>query len=145
MDLPVKFEYNRYLRALATRHSVTAFLLFLKIEATSPSFRCTSKGSTVIVSFVGNQYQTIVNTTAVIGIIAGILTSSSLIPQLIKIIKEKKVENLSKGMFFTLLTGVVMWIVYGIMRDDLPIIDTNAFSALLNVCILILRFRYRKR
>lgn len=79
----------------------------------------------------------------IIGLVAGIFTSSSLIPQLIKIIKDKKVEDLSIGMFSTLLLGVMLWIVYGVLREDLPIIITNGFSFLLNVAILVLRFKYK--
>lgn len=78
------------------------------------------------------------------GIIAGIFTSASLLPQLIKIIKEKKVEDLSMGMFVALMIGVGLWIVYGFLKDDYPIIVTNCFSFVLNVAILVLRFRYKR-
>jgi MtN3 and saliva related transmembrane protein len=84
------------------------------------------------------------NYTSILGIVAGILTSSSLLPQLIKIIREKKVEDLSVGMFVTLMIGVLLWIVYGILRDDMPIIFTNAFSVLINICILFFRFKYKR-
>lgn len=80
----------------------------------------------------------------IIGIVAGICTSASLLPQLIKIIKEKKVEDLSLGMFLSLIIGVSLWIVYGVMRDDMPIIFTNAFSFLLNLAILYFRYKYKK-
>jgi MtN3 and saliva related transmembrane protein len=46
------------------------------------------------------------NYTSVIGIIAGIFTAASLLPQLIKIIREKKVEDLSAGMSITLMVGL---------------------------------------
>jgi len=84
------------------------------------------------------------NQTQIIGIIAGIFTAVSLLPQLIKIIKEKKVEDLSMGMFITLMLGLAGWVVYGFLRNDLPIIVTNCFSLLLNISILILRFRYKR-
>jgi MtN3 and saliva related transmembrane protein len=84
------------------------------------------------------------NTTGIIGVVAGLFTACSLLPQLIKIIKEKRVEDLSTGMFVTLMLGLMLWVIYGIRRDDLPIIATNCFSLLLNVCILILRFKYKR-
>ena len=83
------------------------------------------------------------NYTSIIGIIAGLLTASSSIPQIVKIIKEKKVADLSIGMFITLSLGVMFWIAYGILRDDMPIIVTNGFSLCLNITILILRFKYK--
>ena len=79
----------------------------------------------------------------IIGTIAGILTSVSMIPQLIKVLKEKDVENLSWGMIAVLLTGVSLWVVYGIMRDELPIILSNGFSVLVNTTLLIYYFKYK--
>ena len=79
----------------------------------------------------------------IIGTIAGILTSVSMIPQLIKVLKEKDVENLSWGMIAVLLTGVSLWVVYGIMKDELPIILSNGFSVLVNTTLLIYYFKYK--
>ncbi len=81
----------------------------------------------------------------VIGTIAGILTSVSMIPQLIKVLKEKDVENLSWGMIAVLLTGVSLWVIYGIMKDELPIILSNGFSVLVNTTLLIYYFRYKNK
>lgn len=85
------------------------------------------------------------NWTQVIGLVAGICTSSSLLPQLIKTIKEKKAEEISKWMLFVLMTGVATWVVYGILRKDLPIIATNSFSLLLNIVMVFLRFKYSRK
>ena len=79
-----------------------------------------------------------------VGIIAGILTASSMLPQVIKVLKEKKAENISLLMVFVLISGVCLWIVYGVMRKDLPIIATNAFSLLVNLVLMVLRIRYKK-
>jgi MtN3 and saliva related transmembrane protein len=84
------------------------------------------------------------NWTQIVGLFAGICTASSLLPQLIKTIKEKKAEDISKGMLFVLMTGVATWIVYGILRDDFPIIITNSFSLLLNITMVFLRFKYNR-
>jgi len=81
----------------------------------------------------------------VIGTIAGILTSVSMIPQLIKVLKEKDVENLSWGMIAVLLTGVSLWVVYGIMKDEWPIILSNGFSVLVNTTLLIYFFKYKNK
>ncbi len=82
--------------------------------------------------------------TQTIGIIAGIFTAMSLLPQAIKIIKEKKAEDVSIVMLLVLMTGVSLWIYYGFLRDDLPIIITNCFSLLLNFVTLFLRLKYKK-
>lgn len=78
-----------------------------------------------------------------VGIAAGILTGISLLPQLIKIVKEKKANSISFGMLFVLLTGLCVWIVYGILKQDYPIIITNSFSLVTNVVIVILTRKYK--
>ena len=82
------------------------------------------------------------NITQIIGIAAGVLTSIAMLPQLIKMIKEKKAENVSVVMLLVLISGLALWAVYGFMRDDLPVIVTNCFSFLLNVVVLTFRIKY---
>jgi MtN3 and saliva related transmembrane protein len=79
----------------------------------------------------------------IIGIAAGILTGTSMLPQLIKLIKEKKADAISPVMLIVLLCGLTLWVVYGIIRKDWPIIITNAFSWCVNLTLLILRQVYK--
>lgn len=83
--------------------------------------------------------------TQVIGIAAGVCTATSLIPQVVKTIKEKKAEDVSLAMLLVLGTGISLWIVYGIKKNDLPIIATNAFSLLVNITMVILGIKYKKQ
>ena len=78
----------------------------------------------------------------VIGMAAGVLTSVSMLPQLVKMVREKEAENVSVVMLVVLLSGLALWTVYGLMRNDLPIIVTNSFSFLLNTAVLALRIKY---
>jgi len=78
-----------------------------------------------------------------IGIVAGVFTATSLLPQLIKILKEKKADDISIPMLLILLTGLSLWVWYGFKKDDLPIIVTNIYSLTLNIGVIILRFKYR--
>ncbi|MDB5196802.1 MAG: hypothetical protein JWP88_1173 [Flaviaesturariibacter sp.] len=82
--------------------------------------------------------------TQIIGIVAGICTASSLLPQVVKTLKEKKAEEVSLGMLIVLLIGVSLWIIYGIKKNDLPIIVTNCFSLLVNIIMIVLRIKYKK-
>lgn len=83
--------------------------------------------------------------TEMIGIVAGIFTGVSLLPQLIKLIRERKPQDISWLMLTALLIGLSLWVVYGIRKQDWPIIATNSFSLLVNCCLLVLNFYYRKR
>jgi MtN3 and saliva related transmembrane protein len=80
----------------------------------------------------------------VIGIAAGICTAVSLLPQIIKILKEKKAEEISLAYLFVLLSGLVLWIVYGVLRKDIPVIATNALSIVLNLTMLGLGLKYKR-
>ena len=82
------------------------------------------------------------DTNQVIGIVAGIFTACSMLPQLIKIVKEKKAEEVSIMMILVLMAGLSLWIVYGFMKQDWPIIVTNIFSLTVNVLLLIFRLKY---
>jgi MtN3 and saliva related transmembrane protein len=84
-------------------------------------------------------------TTQLIGIGASIGTGISLLPQLIKIIREKKAENVSLPMLGVLFAGLVLWVIYGIMKEDWIIIISNAVSMILNACTAILSIRYKKK
>lgn len=83
------------------------------------------------------------DTTQWIGITAGVLTASSMLPQVIKVLREKKAEEISIVMLLVLISGIGLWIVYGVMKKDMPIIVTNAFSLLVNIVLMILRIKYR--
>ncbi len=81
----------------------------------------------------------------VIGLVAGVLTAFSMLPQLLKTLKEKKAENVSPVMLVVLILGVVLWLLYGVLKSDLPIILTNGVSVVLNIFMLVLRWKYRNK
>lgn len=80
-----------------------------------------------------------------IGIAAGILTACSMLPQLIKVIREKQVEDLSVMMLLVLISGLSLWVAYGFIRNDPPLIYTNLFSVCVNLVLVFLRIKYSKK
>jgi MtN3 and saliva related transmembrane protein len=81
----------------------------------------------------------------IIGLIAGLCTSGSILPQVITTIKQKKASEVSIFMFIVMMTGNALWIYYGIDGSDVAIISTNVLSLGLNITMLILKFKYKKR
>ncbi|MGC3946184.1 MAG: SemiSWEET transporter [Chryseolinea sp.] len=81
--------------------------------------------------------------TLIIGIAAGACTSLSLLPQLIKIIREKKANDISLFYLAILFVGLVLWIIYGIRREDIPVIVTNGVAIAINILIIIVGIRYK--
>lgn len=85
------------------------------------------------------------NGVTLLGILAGICTTSAVVPQLIKAWKTKSVEDVSPIMFSILIMGVGLWTVYGFLKNDLAIILTNGISFLLNLSMLYIMVRYDKK
>ena len=81
----------------------------------------------------------------ILGLVAGGITSVAMLPQLIKVLKEKDVEDLSLLMILALIFGLSLWVWYGFLKDELPIILSNAFAVLVNICLLIAYFIFRKK
>ena len=81
----------------------------------------------------------------IVGVVASICTATSLIPQLIKIIRDKKADDISLPMLAILFAGVALWIWYGVMKNDLIIIISNAISLMLNAVIVVLSVKYSKK
>lgn len=80
----------------------------------------------------------------ILGLAAGLCTSFSLLPQLIKIIRTKKSDDLSLFYLAILLAGLSLWIWYGVLRSDIPIVVTNAIALIMNIIIIILGIRYKQ-
>ncbi|WP_144281658.1 SemiSWEET transporter [Chryseobacterium echinoideorum] len=83
--------------------------------------------------------------TDILGLIAGGLTSIASMPQLIKAIKTKNVEDLSWLMLVILITGLSLWVWYGILQNELPIILSNAFAVLVNVSLFCCYLLFKEK
>jgi len=77
-----------------------------------------------------------------IGLIAATLTTISFLPQAIKSWKTRSAKDLSLGMFATFCAGVLLWLIYGLLNRDLPIILSNAVTFVLALAILILKIKH---
>lgn len=78
----------------------------------------------------------------VVGLLAATCTTISFLPQVIKTWKSKSAKDLSLGMFSIFATGVFLWLVYGLMIGDLPIILANTITLLLVLLILYFKFTF---
>jgi len=64
----------------------------------------------------------------IIGLIAGMLTTGSQIPQAYKIHRSGSTGDLSRLWILILMAGTIVWLIYGIMISDLPLIIWNTIS-----------------
>ena len=79
-----------------------------------------------------------------LGYAAGTLTTFAVVPQIRKAWKTRAVNDISVFTVVTLICGVSLWTVYGIVHTSWPIIITNGIAVLLNSFLLFLVF-YEKR
>jgi MtN3 and saliva related transmembrane protein len=77
-----------------------------------------------------------------LGLLAGGLTTVSLIPQVNKIWKTKSARDVSLKMFVAFCVGVGLWLTYGIIKREVAIIITNAVTLVLGVTILAMKLKY---
>ena len=84
------------------------------------------------------------NVETIIGVAASTFSAASLVPQLVKVIKEKEAENISMGMLVVLFIGLGLWLYYGIIKKDIIIIASNAFSLAINFILAVFTMKYKK-
>lgn len=77
-----------------------------------------------------------------IGYLAGTLTTFAQLPQIFKSLKTKKTTDISLFMYITLVIGVILWLLYGILINDFPLILANLITLIIVTIILILKVRY---
>ncbi|ABQ06371.1 SemiSWEET family sugar transporter [Flavobacterium johnsoniae] len=80
----------------------------------------------------------------IIGLFAGACITLSTVPQIVKVWKTKKVKDISLKTFSILTFGIIVWIIYGILKEDLPIIITNSVSLCLNLIMIYFIITYKK-
>jgi MtN3 and saliva related transmembrane protein len=78
-----------------------------------------------------------------LGLVAGTLTSIAAIPQLVKTLRTRHARDISIWQPLLLAIGVALWLIYGILIHDLPLILANIIPLACNVMLAILKLRYR--
>jgi MtN3 and saliva related transmembrane protein len=79
-----------------------------------------------------------------LGLAAGALTTASFFPQVIKTWKSRSAKDLSLGMFSLFCTGVLLWLIYGIIVNDIPVIAANSLTLMLASTLLFFKLRFKE-
>lgn len=75
------------------------------------------------------------------GLLAAFLTTTAFFPQVIKTVKTKSTGDLSLPMYTMMFAGTVSWLIYGVLKHDLPITLANAISSLASFVIFYYKIR----
>lgn len=79
----------------------------------------------------------------ILGYAACAVTALTFLPQVIKTWKEKSAKNVSLMMFIIAFVNEIMWIAYGVMRDDMVIIVTNVIMISMCSVMISLKLKYK--
>ncbi len=79
----------------------------------------------------------------IIGLVGGGLTTISFLPQVIKTWKSKSAKDLSLVMFSLFCLGIVLWLIYGLLINSLPVILSNALTLILSSTILFFKLKFK--
>ena len=85
------------------------------------------------------QYLTIV------GLVAGALTTLSFVPQLLRTWRLRSARDMSGWWMACFMSGVILWLIYGLILPSTPVIVANAATLALMVPILVMKLYYRER
>ncbi|MFN6565711.1 SemiSWEET transporter [Dendronalium sp. ChiSLP03b] len=79
----------------------------------------------------------------ILGLAAATITTISFLPQMLKTWQTKSAKDVSLVTLITFISGIFLWLIYGIYLQSLPIILANGVTLVFNLIILWLKIRYR--
>ncbi len=76
------------------------------------------------------------------GYAAACCTTGAFVPQVVRVWRTRSTHDVSLRMFLILITGLVLWLVYGVWKGEFPIIAANGATLVLAVTILYFKIRH---
>ncbi|MDH2341958.1 SemiSWEET transporter [Bradyrhizobium sp. SSUT77] len=77
-----------------------------------------------------------------LGFAAATCTTVAYAPQFIKVWKTRSARDISLGMFLVMVLGLALWLVYGLLSGDAPLVAANAVTMVLAGGILFMKLKY---
>jgi len=79
----------------------------------------------------------------IVGIVAGALSCTTFLPQVLKTYRSKSTNGVSLLMFIIAAVSTALWLIYGILIESFALIFTNAFILILSIIMLYFKYRYK--
>jgi len=79
----------------------------------------------------------------IIGLMAALFTTAAFIPQVYRTWKTKSVDELSLTMYVVFLTGIILWLIYGLNINSISIILANTVTGLLVLILIYFKLKYK--
>ncbi len=81
----------------------------------------------------------------ILGLVATCLSTSSFIPQVWRTWKTRDVSGISLPTYAIITVGLALWLVYGILRNDLPLTIANSVMVVLTGSIAVMKIKFEKK
>ena len=76
------------------------------------------------------------------GLAAAFCSTTAFLPQLVKTWRTRSTKDISLAMFLVLVTGIILWLAYGIIIEDIPLIAANGMTLLFAGTILFFKLKH---
>lgn len=83
------------------------------------------------------------NLITLLGLCAAGCTTIAFLPQVIKTIRTRRTNDISLWMYFIFVLGILLWLIYGVLIRDIPLIAANTVTFLLAGIVLFLKLKYK--
>jgi MtN3 and saliva related transmembrane protein len=80
----------------------------------------------------------------IIGFGAGFLMAITMLPQIIKSLKTKSVDDISTYMLLAYALSSLLWVVYGILIQSMPVAITDGFAFCMVSIQIFIKIKYAK-
>ncbi|HNO23983.1 MAG TPA: SemiSWEET transporter [Leptospiraceae bacterium] len=80
----------------------------------------------------------------IIGYIGAALTTAAFLPQALRVIQTKQTRDISRNMYILLTAGICFWLVYGFMKNSVPILLANSVTLVFSLMILFYKLKEEK-
>lgn len=81
----------------------------------------------------------------ILGLVATCFSTSSFVPQVLRTWKTRDVSGISLSTYAIITVGLALWLIYGILRNDLPLIVGNSIMVVLTGAIAIMKIKFEKK
>lgn len=75
----------------------------------------------------------------IIGIGAALLTTSSFVPQAVKVVRTRETAAISLAMYSLFTAGITLWLVYGLLTSQWTIVAANGVTLIFAAVILTMK------
>jgi MtN3 and saliva related transmembrane protein len=83
--------------------------------------------------------------TSILGYSAAVVGTSLMLPQIIKSLKTKRVEDISGIMLVIYFINCILWSIYGYLINSMPVLVCNLVALIISIAQIIIKVKYSKK